>query len=796
MLAKKRGTILALITLIMALAGCGGAENRAAKYLAKARELFDQGEYAKAQLEVRNALKIEEKLVEGWVLRAKIQEKVQDWQGAFRSYNTALSFDENNVDALTSRGHILLAAKKIDEAKQDYQKAALVAEADPKVILLEAFIAGIDGDRYKAQTLAKVVLDVDPSNESARVFLARLHLDEGKTEAAVTLLKDGMQKLPDSLQIPHTLLWAYRKADRQDEELELLQTLVDKRPDDVDLAIRRVASLAHYGKVGEAEQMLRGLHERATGEDKERTALVLTDLWFNSKSPEAAEQAIKTLAEDMQGNPAVLMRLGSFYLKQKKYADAQAIYEDLINRHGTESIGVVARKRLAGVRLAQGEVADGKKLLEQVLKDAPHDGEVLTARATLALQEQRIDAAISDLRVVVGDSPEAVTATGLLVKALLAQGKVDLATDQLEHHIEAAPKSESGYLALSDLYARLERNEEAQSVLERMLKEMPKNTSALSRLAKIELRANHLTRALEYAQSIQTHAPERPDGHYLAGLILQARGEHRKAIEAFGRALAIAENAVEPLTATVRSRVALGESDVAKAELEEMLKANPKHIVALNLIGELQNRAGDTQAAVESFEAAKALNPKWAIPYMNLATLNVNQGKLEEAISTLQLAKENTDSDAALSLNLAKLYVRANQPDRAVEEYSRLLESAPDAHQAANNLALLLVEHEPDDAARKEALALAARFEKSRNPIFRDTVGWVYYHNGDLAQALPHLEFAAAGAPENPEIQFHLGMIYKEIGRKSDAKELLERAAVSSVEFPNKDQALRALRDL
>ena len=65
MLAKKRGTILALITLIMALAGCGGAENRAAKYLAKARELFDQGEYAKAQLEVRNALKIEEKLVEG-----------------------------------------------------------------------------------------------------------------------------------------------------------------------------------------------------------------------------------------------------------------------------------------------------------------------------------------------------------------------------------------------------------------------------------------------------------------------------------------------------------------------------------------------------------------------------------------------------------------------------------------------------------------------------------------------------------------------------------------------------------
>jgi len=58
------------------------------------------------------------------------------------------------------------------------------------------------------------------------------------------------------------------------------------------------------------------------------------------------------------------------------------------------------------------------------------------------------------------------------------------------------------------------------------------------------------------------------------------------------------------------------------------------------------------------------------------------------------------------------------------------------------------------------------------------------------------LEFAAKGAALNPEIQFHLGMVYKEIGKKTDAKSLLEKAVASNVEFSSKDQAREALRDL
>jgi Flp pilus assembly protein TadD len=109
----------------------------------------------------------------------------------------------------------------------------------------------------------------------------------------------------------------------------------------------------------------------------------------------------------------------------------------------------------------------------------------------------------------------------------------------------------------------------------------------------------------------------------------------------------------------------------------------------------------------------------------------------------------------------------------------------------------MLLTRNPDDIEGMDrALELATRFENSANPIYRDTLGWVMLNRGDLETALKHLEFAAEGAPDNAEIQYHLGKAYKQTGRNTDAKIHLERAIASKQAFPGDAEAKTLLESM
>jgi len=58
------------------------------------------------------------------------------------------------------------------------------------------------------------------------------------------------------------------------------------------------------------------------------------------------------------------------------------------------------------------------------------------------------------------------------------------------------------------------------------------------------------------------------------------------------------------------------------------------------------------------------------------------------------------------------------------------------------------------------------------------------------------LKESAAKLPENPEIQYHLGMAALKAGDTDTAKKGLAAATASSTNFPGKEDARRALAEL
>src|SRR4030066_1280208 len=109
---------IALLLAALVISGCGGAESRKAKYLAKGKAYIEEKNYDKAKIEVKNALQIDPKYAEGFYLMGVVEEKRKNMQAAFGNYSKALELDPAHVDAKTKLGFFHLMVGNTDKAKE------------------------------------------------------------------------------------------------------------------------------------------------------------------------------------------------------------------------------------------------------------------------------------------------------------------------------------------------------------------------------------------------------------------------------------------------------------------------------------------------------------------------------------------------------------------------------------------------------------------------------------------------------------------------------------------------------
>ena len=787
--------ILIIALPVFGLTGCGGPEDRAAAYMDKAEQLFEQKKFVKARLEARNALQIQEDNLDAWLLVAKIQERLKDYQGAFNTYGQLLSLDETHLDALVGRGRIYLAARHLKEAEEDLRAAQIISPGDSGVLLLEAGVAAAKENRSKAIQLATQALDANPSSYRARIFLALLHSQEGQNEKGESLINEGLKADPNSVELWQALVVLYRSSGDDEKEIEALRRVVDLEPEELDPLHRLSGRLVMKGRNDEVEVLLRArLKERP---DETETALLLGNVLMSMEPKSVGKEAkLKALISEYSEISDLRFHLVKFYLAQQDTDSAKHELRSLIEEFALAAEGIKARKQLAGILLASGQREHSRQLIAEVLQENPRDGDALIARAAMSLLEKSIDDAIADLRVVLADRPASEKASNLIVRAYLAKGDVDQAADQLARFIDNAPRTRAAYIALTELYSRLGRADDAERVLRKLVEVMPGDVFGLRSLSQLALQKGDPVMALEYAERLRDEHPEMAEGHYALGSVYQTSGAHEDAIGAFRLALEKRQDAIEPLTALVRSRIALGQTEQALTELNHTIQQTPEHFVAHNLIGELSHRRQQPDEALRRFAMASEINPEWVVPYINSARLLKERGEVAEGIRLLEKAKETTSANPLIVRQLAALYEQGGQTEAAIREYEGILEANPETVEAANNLAVLLSQYDGEYQDLDRAYSLAQRFEQSGNALYRNTLGWVLFQRGAIEDALPHLEYAARTNETRGELQYHLGAAYARLGRKTDAKIYLERALASRQNFVGIEDARVTLNTL
>ncbi|MEL7047243.1 MAG: tetratricopeptide repeat protein, partial [Pseudomonadota bacterium] len=229
--------------------------------------------------------------------------------------------------------------------------------------------------------------------------------------------------------------------------------------------------------------------------------------------------------------------------------------------------------------------------------------------------------------------------------------------------------------------------------------------------------------------------------------------------------------------AVVRAHLANGEVEPARIYMDQVLSENTDAEAATGL--QFLNAAlmaveGNYQGARATYRGILNDTPEAELVWRALVATVLrenNEDAQDTANALLDEALTNVPDSQTLLWMKASLAERAGDIDAAIAIYEQMYEIDSSSSIVANNLASLITTHRTDEDSLQRAFVIARRLRGSELPAFRDTYGWIAYRMGNFSEAEEYLSTAAAGLPNDPLVQYHLGKAYAALGRDDEASE-------------------------
>ncbi|MFQ5789307.1 MAG: tetratricopeptide repeat protein [Acidobacteriota bacterium] len=340
------------------------------------------------------------KAAEGYIRANKLPKAIAE----FEKWVVANPKDWNTVRQI---GDLYARLGRNREAIQKYTQIAEYYQAD--------------GFNVRAIATYKMILRLDPRNESAMWRLAELQVAQGLLMEA----KSQFQSLIDF----------YGKSRQRKKAEEVFRKLAAIDPNDLRVRYRYAEFLVSEGKT-----------EEAIGE-----YIGIADQFINKGKVAEALQILEKGLHIDRTSVALKNKLAHGAILQGDYARAVQLLEE-VKRHRPEDVEVLSR--LGEAYRQAGNTAEAESVLQKVAALEPDNPEHVGQMAELAMAEGRYDEALDRLTATVDDlvsKGEAETAVSLLQKIL----------NQEPHHVPSLRK-------LADIHTQLDQESARMSAYDRL----------------------------------------------------------------------------------------------------------------------------------------------------------------------------------------------------------------------------------------------------------------------------------------------------------------------------------------
>jgi len=342
----------------------------------------------------------------------------------------------------------------------------------------------------------------------------------------------------------------------------------------------------------------------------------------------------------------------------------EALDEDPTDVNFTALLGAILLKAR---RLEEAEAA-----LRRAIALAPSFAKPHEDLGLLLVQQRRHDEAEDVLRRAVRLDPELEQAHFHLGRALLANGKSAEADEAFERCFALNP--EKGRLAEAARLHRSGKTEEAEKLYRRVLKDNPKNVTALRLLGVIAMQSGHPENAEELLSKAVRLAPDFTGAIIDLGRLHQDQNRLAEAIECFEKAVETDPRSSHAHFLLAAALAPAARTAAAAAAYRRAIELKPEHAGAWLGLGHTLKTLGRQPEAIEAYRECIRLKPAngeswWSLA--NLKTYPLGDEDIQAMESALETPDLNEQSEVNFLFALAKAWEDREDYDRAWHYYDK-----------------------------------------------------------------------------------------------------------------------------
>ncbi|MEM9045958.1 MAG: tetratricopeptide repeat protein, partial [Pseudomonadota bacterium] len=763
-------TVFVTFSLLLLVAACDSAEDRAEKHYQSGLELAE-AEPEKAMLEFRNAVKLSENHVGAHFQLGILMEDQNNLPEAYRRFSKVVDIEPEHVDARIKVARLLMVDNAADRAANEIDIILRLDDGRSEVYALLAAIKLNENDLPAAREALDKSLELDPNDPDAAVGESSYFFRTGQHAKALARVNGALEQTPRAVALHLTKLQTLERMGEMEDLGDHLQVMVDTFPDAIRFRQAYVNWAVRMERPEVAEQQLRVLVDLQPDRDPPVTDLIR---FIRSERGDGdARVALVELIEKSEDPERLRLLLAKYDVE---IGDRERAIEDLTAMIAEDPRGANrARMELARLYYTDQNMEAADQLVEGALKEDGRDVDALALLAARQIDNDQLEIATQTIRKGLNEAPSNVRLLQLAARAQELSGNLDLANDRLAAAMRASDYDVDVVERYVQFLIRLGRFTSAETVLSDAVRRKPGDRDLLDLLGFTRIRLEDWIGAEAAAEELRQYDAERAQQLFAAILLGQ---------EKFDEGADLLRNLPEDERRRAASIAALMQTYLRDGELEEgitflddLLTDNPEDLQALGLRGNIYIIEEKYDEAEANYRRILEIDPGNGGAHSALSRLFAITGDAEKSEGALMAGLEASPNSIVLLSRLAQLREVQGRFDDAIEVYEELYKRVPDSLLVANNLASLLSDHHADDRlAVERAYTIASRLRPSELPQYRDTYGWTRYLKGEYEEALEKIAPVIEALPTNPWVHYHLGMIYLALERKDDAKSHLEQA--------------------
>ena len=678
------------------------------------------------------------------------------------------------------------------------------------------------GEYEKAKVEYLNVLQIDPQSSIATEGLGLIWMEQGAPFRALPILLRARTQMSGNSEARTKLALALVQAGRIEEArkealiavqqasapneafIVLAETI--RTPADIEVTTDAIKKSAYgqsvWGMIASAKLLLlkeevpaaSGLLQRALNSNPKSTVVhsALAELNFRQGDPAKGREELKQAAELSPPRSVARMSFAEYQLQTGAVPATIAYLKDLVHQAPDY---IPPKRLLAQIAILEKKYDDAQAFVKEIftIDFANIDGHLVEAQILVARGDRK--KAIEGLEALSKANRGFAHINLQLARTHLMDGHPERAVSVLEEGISAHSEHVESILLLAELNLRAGRTQAVVGDMSNLLRQRPSLIQAQTLLIN-GLRS--LGRFDDAAAAVREQIrvmPRSPQPHVLLGTILLQQKNLNGAKMAFERAQELAPSHLPAVAALVDLDLRNKNYESAMRRIQEQKTKTPTvaevhYLEATVFVAQSQWNNAET-----SLHKALELNPGLSIAYDLLLHTYTSSKNLPRAIRQLEDTLALQPNDQRARLLSAVIYSQMNEYGKARDAYEKILATKPDSTLALNNLAYLYAEN-LNQLDQAHDLANRARTLEPESPVIADTLGWILFKRKDYPRALELIRESAAKIPDNPEIQYHLGMASQMGGQNDAARAAFERAASASGEFPGKSSIKERLASL